>query len=116
MNDNLIMTFFLEEGSIILNQGIIEALGKPEHVQVRFNEKTLQLILRACQLEEEQAIVVQKAEMPELAGRRLIKKIRTLAGWPDEGTRFVYGVYLPEYNAVGFNLTDARLVSEYVER
>ena len=111
MND-LILTFSLKEGSIVLNQGIIEALGRPKQVQLRIDEKSRQLMLRACDLEEEQAVVVQKEDMPQVGGRRLLRRIRALAGWPDDGTRYVYGVCIPDYDAVVFSLTDARPASE----
>lgn len=111
MND-LILTFFLEEGSIVLNQGIIEALGRPKQVQFRIDNKTRQLMLRACDLGEEQAVVVQKEDMPRMGGRSLLKRIRMLAGWPDDEMRFVYGVYIPDYDAVVFSLMDAQPVSE----
>ena len=109
---DLILTFSPEEGSIVLNQGIIEALGKPKQVQLRIDDKSRQLMLRACDLKEEQAVVVQREDMPQVGGRRLLRHIRTLAGWPDDEARFVYGVYLPDYDAVVFSLTDARPVSE----
>ena len=71
------------------------------------------MMLRACDIEEEQAVVVQEAEdAPQLGGRRLLKRIRNLAGWPDQQSRFVYGVFLPGYDAVLFNLLDAHPLSE----
>ena len=109
---DLILTFSLEDGTINLNQGIIEALGEPKQVQLRIDEQNCQLMLRACDLHEEQAVVVQKEEVPQVGGRRLLKKIRTLAGWEDEEPRFVYGIYLQDYNAVVFDLRDARPLAE----
>ena len=112
LND-LILIFSLDEGTIDLNKGIIEALGRPKQVQIRLDEKTKQMMLRACDIEEEQAVVVQEAEdAPQLGGRRLLKRIRNLAGWPDQQSRFVYGVFLPGYDAVLFNLLDAHPLSE----
>ncbi len=108
---DLILTFSMEEGSIELNRGIIEALGRPKQVQIRIDDTTCQLMLRACNLEEEQAVVVQE-EAPQVGGRRLMKRIRMLAGWEGEESRFVYGVYLPGYDAVVFNLQEARPLSE----
>lgn len=112
MND-LILTFSLEDGTIELNRGIIEALGRPKQVQLRIDDEHCQLLLRACDLGEEQAVVVQdEEEAPQVGGRRLMKRISTLAKWPDDEARFVYGVYLPGYDAVLFNLMDARPISE----
>ena len=105
--NNLILTFSMEDGSITLNRGVIEALGHPKQVQIRLDEENCQLMLRACNLEEDQAVVVQE-EMPQVGGRRLLKRISGLAGWREPGDRFVYGVYLPDYGAAIFNLRDAR--------
>lgn len=109
--NNLILTFSMEDGSITLNRGVIEALGHPKQVQIRLDEENCQLMLRACNLEEEQAVVVQQEEMPQVGGRRLLKRISGLAGWREPGDRFVYGVYLPDYGAAIFNLRDARVFS-----
>ena len=105
--NNLILTFSMEDGSITLNSGVIEALGHPKQVQIRLDEENCQLMLRACNLEEDQAVVVQE-EMPQVGGRRLLKRISGLAGWREPGDRYVYGVYLPDYGAAIFNLRDAR--------
>ena len=77
--NNLILTFSMEDGSITLNRGVIEALGHPKQVQIRLDEENCQLMLRACNLEEDQAVVVQE-EMPQVGGRRLLKRISGLAG------------------------------------
>ena len=83
--NELILIFSQDEGTIDLNKGIIEALGRPKQVQIRLDEKTKQMMLRACDIEEEQAVVVQEADdAPQLGGRRLLKRIRNLAGWPDQ--------------------------------
>ena len=108
--NNLILTFAMGDGTITLNGGIIEALGHPKQVQIRLDEENCQLMLRACDLEEDQAVVVQE-EMPQVGGRRLLKRISGLAGWREPGDRYVYGVYLPDYGAAIFNLRDARLLS-----
>ena len=111
MND-LIMTLFLQEGTIVLNQGIIDALGRPNQVQMLFDADSCQLLLRACGPDEEQVIVVGNENMAEVAGQRLLKRISKRAKWDSDTTRYVYGVYLPDYNAVGFNMQDARPISE----
>ena len=78
----------------------------------RINMICISLLALLLDLEEEQAVVVQKEDMPQVGGRRLLRRIRALAGWPDDGTRYVYGVYIPDYDAVVFSLTDARPASE----
>ena len=111
MND-LILTFSIEEGTMEMNKGVIEALGTPRQVQIRIDKDACQLMLRACSLTEDQAVVVQNDDVPQVGGRRLMKKIGELAGWKDQERRYVYGVAVPEYNAVVFNLLDSHLVSE----
>ena len=44
LND-LILIFSQDEGTIDLNKGIIEALGRPKQVQIRLDEKTKQMML-----------------------------------------------------------------------
>ncbi len=110
MND-LILTFSVKDGTIELNQGIIEALGRPKQVQIRIDSENCQLMVRACGLKEEQAVVVQNEDVSEVGGRRLMKRIGELAGWEDQNSRFVYGVSLPRYKAVLFNLLDTHPVA-----
>ncbi len=115
MND-LILTFDLDEGTIVLNQGIIKTLGAPKHVQISINDQTCQLMLRACDIEEDQAIVVEKEEMPQVGGRRLLKRISNLAGWTGQESRFVYGYTVPHLDSVVlFDLKDARPISDLPE-
>ncbi len=107
MND-LILGFDPAEGALLLNDGIVEALGHPGQVQLRFDEPSCQLLLRACGIREEQAMVID-SENVEIGGRRLIAKIKELAAWPDNEPRYAYGVYLPGHNAIIFDLRETQI-------
>ena len=108
MND-LILGFYPEDGTMELNGGIIATLGNPKQMQIRLDEKNCRLMLRACDIHEEQAVV---AESTEIGGHRLIKKIKTLAGWLDDEPRFCNGMYFPGYNVIVFDLREAQAVAD----
>ena len=52
MSSPIILTLNLEEDSIMLNEGILNALDWPKQVQLMINPETKQLLLRACTIED----------------------------------------------------------------
>ena len=109
MSSPIILTLNQEEGSLLLNEGIIEALGWPRQVQVMIQPKTKQLLLRACSVEDISAVVLDpaSAEPCEISGRSLMKRIRALLGWGDTMPRMCYGEQIPDLQAIRFNLEEA---------
>ena len=109
MSSNIILTLNLEEDSILLNEGILNALDWPRQIQLLINTETKQLVLRACTVEDAQAVVIEadNAQQCEISGRTLLKKISHLVGWEDKQPRMCRGEYLPAHQAVRFNLADA---------
>ena len=83
MSSNIILTLNLEEDSILLNEGILNALDWPRQIQLLINPETKQLVLRACSVGAAQAVVIEADEEQqcEISGRALLKKISHLVGW-----------------------------------
>jgi len=117
MSSQIILTLNLAEGSLLLNEGILEALGWPQQVQLLINNSTGQLLLRACTVEDAEAVVIQaeSTEQFEISGRSLLKKIRQIVGWADDQPRMCYGERMPGQPAIVFNLADA-VALEIVEQ
>ena len=117
MSSNIILTLNLEEDSILLNEGILNALDWPRQIQLLINTETKQLVLRACTVEDAHAVVIEadNTQQCEISGRRLLKKISHLVGWEDKQPRMCRGEYLPAHQAVRFNLADAETLELEVQ-
>ena len=109
MNSPIILTLNLADDTILLNDGVLDALDWPRQVQILINQETKQLVLRACSIEDKQALVMpsERVLQFEISGRTFLKKVRHLIGWEDNVPRMVYGEYLPAHQAVRFNLAEA---------
>ena len=112
MNSPIILTLNLMEDSILLNEGVLDALDWPRQVQLMINQDAKMLLLRACTIEDKQAVVIppDRVEQFEISGRSLVRKIRRLVGWNDDCPRLCYGEYLPTHQAIRFNLMEAEAV------
>ena len=112
MNSPIILKLNLMEDSILLNEGVLHALDWPRQVQLMINQDAKMLLLRACTIEDKQAVVIpsDRVEQFEISGRSLLRKIRRLVGWNDDCPRLCYGEYLPAHQAIRFNLMDAEAV------
>ena len=113
MNSDILLTLNLLEDSILLNEGVLEALDWPRQVQLMINQDEKMLLLRACTIDDLQAVVMpeEHAIQFEISGRSLLKKIRRLVGWEDDQPRVCRGEYLPSHQAIRFHLSDAQTVS-----
>ena len=78
MTSPIILTLNLMEDSILLNEGVLDALDWPRQVQIMINQEAKMLLLRACSMEDKQAVVIpaERVEQFEISGRALLKKIR----------------------------------------
>ena len=112
MNVPIVLTLNLLEDSIMLNEGVLDALDWPRQVQIMINSDEKMLLLRSCTIDDQQAVVVpeERTMSFEISGRSLLKKIRQMAGWNDNCPRLCYGEYLPAHQAVRFNLLEAEPV------
>ena len=107
--DPLKLTLCLEEGSILFNKAVLDALEHPKQVQMLINEDRQMLLVQACTVDDREAIVVSavtKSEF-EMSGHSLLKRIRRLTGWTDEQPRTVFGTYIASHNAIVFDLMTA---------
>lgn len=112
MNMPIIMTLNLIDDSILLNEGVLDALDWPKQVQILINNEEKMLLLRACTIDDLQAVVVPEEHtlQVEISGRSLLRKIRTLVSWDSNLPRMCYGEYLPTHQAIRFDLTQAQPV------
>ena len=95
--NQMIMTLNLADESILLNKGVLEALDWPRQIQLLINKEEKMLLLRACTMEDTQAVVVPEEPEAsfEISARAFLKRIRQLVGWADKQPRLCYGEYLP---------------------
>ena len=110
MMEPLMITMSLQDDSILLNSAILDALERPRQVQILMNDEARMLVLRACTMDDQQAVVIpgEKVMQFEISGRSLLKRIRKLTGWTDDCSRTIVGEYLPAHQAVRFNLMEAQ--------
>jgi hypothetical protein len=113
MNSKIFITLNLLDNSILLNEGVLNALDWPRQVQLLINNDEKMLVLRACTVEDRQAVVVPDEHVApfEISERTLFRKIKRLLGWDDENPRMCYGEYLPAHQAIRFDLKQAQTVS-----
>ena len=109
MSKPIVLTLNLTEDSILLNETVLEALDRPRHVQIMINQDKLMLLLRACTVDDLQAVVLpeERTLSCEISGRSLLRRIKQMAGWEDDRPRLCRGEYLPSHQAIRFSLADA---------
>ena len=56
MSPQIILTLNLMEDSILLNEGVLDALDWPRQVQILINKEEKMLLLRACTIDDQQAV------------------------------------------------------------
>ncbi len=110
MNIPILMTLNPKEDSVLLNEGVLNALDRPRQVQILLNDEEKMLVLRACTVDERQAVVVpeMRSLQYEISGRNLIRKIKRIGGWTDDRPRVLQGEYLPAHQAIRFSIPDAQ--------
>lgn len=106
------LTLDLADDSILLSEGLLNALDWPRQIQIMINQDEKMLLLRSCTIDDQQAVVVpgERTMQCEISGRSLLKKIRKLLRWSDDSPRVCSGVYLPAHQAVRFDLTKAKIL------
>ena len=109
MNKQMYLTLDLKDGSILLSEGLLEALDRPRQVQLLINHEEKMLLLRACSIRANNAFVMpsEPVEQFEISGRSFIKAIKAEVGWADDRPRLCYGEYLPTHQVIRFNLAAA---------
>ena len=109
MNKPMYITLNLPEESILLNEGVLDALDRPRQVQILVNKEEKKLMLRACTVDDLEAVVVpeERTLQFEISCRSFLKRVRQLVKWEDNRPRMCYGEYLPTHQAVLFRLEDA---------
>ena len=111
-NNQLLLTMNFHDDSMMLNEEILNALGRPRQVQILLNEEAKRLLLRPCEVDSKQAVVIPAEHViqVEIGARQLLRKIRKLAGWETEQPRICVGEEIEDYQAVCFDLTRSIVV------
>lgn len=112
MNSHMIITLNLKDGSILLNEYVLNALDWPKQIQILINQAEKKLVLRPCTVEDLGAVVIPngRIEPCEISARLFLKRIRELVGWEDKLPRACSGEYIPANHAVLFRLEEAQLL------
>ena len=110
MNDSLILTLCMQENTLLISNAIIEQLGSPSLIQIRMNEEDKSLLVNPCEYGVRGAVVVPENRMyqMEMPDRSLIRRIQRITEWPDDNPRVLYGVFIPQHNAIYFSLDNAQ--------
>ena len=78
---SLLLTLNFHDNTMMLNEGILEALGRPRQAQILLNEEMKRLLIRPCEVNSEQAVVIPSGHIlqVEIGGRVLLRRIRRIA-------------------------------------
>ena len=95
--NKIILSLDLKEGLFTLNEGTIEALGRPRQVQILINMQEKMLVLRACGTEDIEAVFLpsEKTMATEIGARSIMKQIKQKMNWNDDRARECMGGMLP---------------------
>ena len=106
MNNELLLTLNFRDETIMLNEEILNALGRPKQVQIMINSETKRLAMCPCDLDSEEAVVMPTGNVQqfEIGGRSVLRRIRKAAGWKSDLPRICFGEEIPEHRAVCFDL------------
>lgn len=112
-NNQLLLTMNFHDNTMMLNEGILDALGRPKQVQILINDDSRRLLLRPCEVDSNQAVVIPAGNVlqVEIGAKQLLRKIRKLAGWETEQPRICVGEPVEEFHAVYFDLARAMAVT-----
>ena len=111
--NNIILSLDLREGLFTLNEGTIDALGRPRQVQILINIAERMLVLRACGTEDIEAVVLptENVMFTEIGARSIMKQIKQKMNWNDDRARECIGICYPEIKAVCFDLSKVRIIA-----
>ena len=109
----LLLTMNFQDGTMMLNEGILDALGRPGQVQILLNREKKRLLIRRCEVNSRQAVLLPAdyVMQVEIGGRSLLRNIRKLARWDTEQPRICAGEIIPDYGMVCFDLSEAIAVT-----
>lgn len=110
MQPPLMLTLCMEEESILVSSAVLDYLGHPKQIQMLINDKSRMLLLRACAMDDKEAIVISAYPLIqfEMSGYSLLKRIRRITDWADRHPRVIYGEPVAMHQAVIFDLNNAQ--------
>ena len=107
----LLLTLCLEENTILVSTAILDCLGNPRLIQMMINDEMRSLIIRPCKDGDRESILIPDTPMYqfEYPGQALLRRIRRLTKWQNKNPRAIYGTFVPQINAVVFDLMSAQI-------
>ena len=107
----LLLTLCLEENTILVSTTILDCLGNPRLIQMMINDEMRSLIIHPCKDGDRESILIPETTIYqfEYPGQSLLRRIRRLTKWRDSNPRAVYGTFVPQINAVVFDLMTAQV-------
>ena len=107
----LLLTLCLEENTILVSTAILDCLGNPRLIQMMINDEMRSLIIHPCKDGDRESILIPESPMYqfEYPGQSLLRRIRRLTKWRDKSPRAIYGTFVPQINAVVFDLMSAQV-------
>ena len=90
--NKIILNLDLREGLFTLNEGTIEALGRPRQVQILINMQEKMLVLRACGTEDIEAVVLpsEKTMATAIGARSIMEQIKQKMNWTSPRKRSLH--------------------------
>lgn len=109
MNQQLLATFNFRDECIMLNEGVLDALGRPQQVQILIHPEKKNLLVRSCDVKSKWAIMLdpENVMQVEIGAKALLRKLRRMLGWETEQPRICKGELVLDNTAVVFRLEEA---------
>ena len=106
LNGEYILTINFRDDSIMLDEGTLDALGRPAMVQVMINRDSKIPLLRSCGADSDEPFLMPEgaAEKAEIPGRKILRDICRVTGFEPTWPRICMGVAVPGQQAVFFEL------------
>ncbi len=107
----LMLTLCQKEEMVLVSAGTLGCLGYPRQIQILINEDLASLLVQPCAEGARESVLIPEEPLYqfEMPGRSLIRRIRRITKWRDDRPRVLYGLHLPQPNAIVFDLMLAQI-------
>lgn len=111
------ISFSLKRRRVLIHRSTIKEIGNPEYIRFLVNSADKKLVVQACDYSETNSHEVPEwsgtANSFEITSLQMQKIIWQICGWHKEKTYRVAGTLYPEHGLVEFDLSEAKVVSEF---
>ena len=93
MSGEILLTMNFQENAIMMNEGVLDALQRPQQVQLMVNEEEKMLLMKPCGTQSKDAFVFtpNRIMCVEIDGSALLKSLKRIAGWTSDEPRICPG-------------------------